>query len=128
MSADTLPPGYRRLVASLSLGQILSWAFVYYGFSSFVLPMMAELGWRSLGVLELTALPSLGPERWRPGVDAADVLLVNGGDGIYLDRWMRESGLAALLPSLSAVYVGLSSGSFVMGPSIDDVFASWTPA
>jgi dipeptidase E len=89
---------------------------------------MAELGWKSLGVLELTALPSLAPERWRPAVEAADVLLVNGGDGIYLDRWMRESGLAALLPSLSAVYVGLSSGSFVMGPSIDRVFAAWTPA
>ena len=51
---------------------------------------------------------------------------MNGGDGIYLDRWMRESGLAALLPSLRAVWVGLSSGSLVMAPQIDDVFASWT--
>ena len=87
---------------------------------------MAELGWKSLGVLELTALPSIDPARWRPAVDAADVILVNGGDAIYLDRWMRESGLAALLPSLKAVYVGLSAGSMVMGPSIDAEFASWT--
>ena len=57
---------------------------------------------------------------------AADVLLVNGGDAIYLDHWMRQSGLAALLPGLEAVYVGLSAGSMVMGPSIADVFASWT--
>ena len=87
---------------------------------------MAELGWKSLGVLELTALPSIDPARWRPAVDAADVILVNGGDAIYLDRWMRESGLAALLPGLKAVYVGLSAGSMVMGPSIDAEFASWT--
>lgn len=87
---------------------------------------MGELGWRSLGVLELTAIASLEPTRWRPAVEAADVFLVNGGDAIYLDRWMRESGLAALLPELRAVYVGLSAGSLVMGPSIDDEFAAWT--
>jgi dipeptidase E len=28
---------------------------------------MTELGWKSLGVLELTALPSIGEERWVPG-------------------------------------------------------------
>jgi dipeptidase E len=89
---------------------------------------MAELGWASLGVLELTALPSLPREVWVPEVEAADVLLVSGGDTIYLDRWMRESGLADLLPSLDLVYVGLSAGSLVMAPSVDDVFASWTPA
>ena len=87
---------------------------------------MAELGWGTLGVLELTALPSLDPVRWRPTVEAADVLLVNGGDAFYLDRWMRESGLAALLPNLRAVYVGMSAGSMVMGPSISDDFAAWT--
>jgi dipeptidase E len=86
---------------------------------------MVELGWKSVGVLELTALPSLARATWEADVREADVLLVNGGDGIYLDRWMRESGLAALVPSLGAVWVGLSSGSFVMSPRIADVFASW---
>ena len=61
---------------------------------------MCELGWKSLGVLELTALPSLKRELWVPAVQAADVLLVNGGDPLYLSYWMRESGLAELLPSL----------------------------
>jgi dipeptidase E len=89
---------------------------------------MAELGWRSVGVLELTALPSLPRTVWVPQVEEADVLLVNGGDTIYLDRWMRESGLAEVLPSLDLVYVGLSAGSLVMLPSVADVFASWTPA
>lgn len=88
---------------------------------------MAELGWRSVGLLELTALPSLPRDVWVAEVQAADVLLVNGGDTIYLDRWMRESGLAELLPSLDLVYVGLSAGSLVMAPSVDDAFAAWTP-
>jgi dipeptidase E len=88
---------------------------------------MAELGWKSVGVLELTALPSLPRDVWLPELEAADVLLVNGGDTIYLDRWMRESGLAALLPSLDLVYVGLSAGSLVMAPKVADDFAAWTP-
>lgn len=37
--------GYRTVVAGLALGQILAWAVLYYGFSSFVLPMMRELAW-----------------------------------------------------------------------------------
>ena len=56
--------------------------------------------WKSLGLLELTALPTIGEERWVPWVREADVLLVDGGDATYLCHWMRESGLADLLPSL----------------------------
>ena len=62
---------------------------------------MCELGWKSLGVLELTALPSINEELWVPTVRETDVLLVNGGDPLYLCYWMRQSGLADLLPSLS---------------------------
>ena len=68
---------------------------------------MCELGWKSLGVLELTALPSIDEEQWVPMVQETDVLLVNGGDPLYLCYWMRQSGLADLLPSLrQVVYVG----------------------
>jgi dipeptidase E len=89
---------------------------------------MAELGWKSLGVLELTALPSLPEERWVPWVREADVLLVNGGDPLYLCHWMRESGLADLLPSLpETVWVGLSAGSLVMTPRIGEDFVNWQP-
>jgi dipeptidase E len=45
---------------------------------------MCELGWKSLGVLELTALPSIGEDRWVPWVREADVLLVEGGEALYL--------------------------------------------
>ena len=90
---------------------------------------MCELGWKSLGVLELTALPSIGDERWRSWVREADVLLVGGGDALYLSHWMRQSGLAELLPSLDeTVWVGLSAGSMVMTPRIGDDFVQWKPS
>ena len=86
------------------------------------------LGWASLGVLELTALPTIGAERWVPWVREADVLLVDGGDATYLCHWMRESGLADLLPSLTeTVWVGVSAGSMVMTPRIGEDFMSWKP-
>ena len=89
---------------------------------------MCELGWKSLGVLELTALPSIGKERWVPWVQEADVLLVNGGDALYLCHWMRQCGLADLMPSLrETVWVGLSAGSMVMAPRIGKEFVGWTP-
>ncbi len=89
---------------------------------------MCDLGWKSVGILELTALPSIDQERWVPWVREADVLLVAGGDATYLCHWMRESGLADLLPSLpDTVWVGLSAGSMVMTPRIGRDFMSWTP-
>ena len=85
-----------------------------------------DLGWESVGLLELTALPSIGEDRWVPWVREADVLLVDGGDATYLGHWMRESGLADLLPSLTdTVWVGISAGSMVMTPRIGADFVSW---
>ncbi len=52
---------------------------------------------------------------------------MNGGDSLYLAHHMRESGLADLLPSLSAVWVGLSAGSMVMTPRIGEDFKVWNP-
>ena len=89
---------------------------------------MCDLGWKSVGLLELTALAGIGEQRWVPWVRAADVFLVDGGDAVYLCHWMRESGLADLLPSLNdAVWVGVSAGSMVMTPRIGDAFVNWTP-
>ena len=84
-----------------------------------------ELGWKSMGVLELTALPSIKEENWVPTVQETDALLVGGGDCPYLSYWMRQSGLADLLPSLWAktVYVGLSAGSMVVTPTFGENFA-----
>ena len=84
---------------------------------------LCGLGWQALGVLELTALPSVKAEVWRAAVQAADALLVYGGDVWYLCRWMRESGLADLLPALHAtVYVGISAGSMVTAPIFGETY------
>jgi len=78
---------------------------------------LCQLGWKSLGVLELTALPTIRPENWVPAVKEADALLVWGGDVLYLTYWMRQSGLADLLASLTdPVYVGVSAGSIAVTP------------
>jgi dipeptidase E len=88
---------------------------------------MCGLGWKSLGVLELTALPSIDEERWVPMVEETDALLVDGGDALYLSYWIRQSGLADLLPTLRAVWVGLSAGSMVMAPNVGEDFVGWKP-
>lgn len=89
---------------------------------------MVDLGWKSMGVLELTALPSLDKERWVAQVQEADALLASGGDVLYLCHWMRESGLVDLLPTLTeTVWVGLSAGSMVMTPQVGDDFIQWRP-
>ena len=79
---------------------------------------MCGLDWKSLGVLELTALPSIKEEHWVPAVQDVDALLVWGGSPLYLCYWMRQSGLADLLPSLhpDMVYVGTSGGAMVATP------------
>ncbi len=90
---------------------------------------MTSLGWKSVGLLELTALPTITKERWVAWVQAADALLVDGGDATYLCHWMRESGLVDLLPTLTeTVWVGLSAGSMVMTPRIGAYFMEWQAA
>lgn len=78
---------------------------------------LCELGWKSLGVLELTALPSIREENWVPTVREVDALLVGGGNVQYLTYWMRQSGLADILPTLTkTLYVGVSAGSIAVTP------------
>jgi dipeptidase E len=89
---------------------------------------MCGLGWKSLGVLELTALPSIERQYWVDAVQQTDALLVWGGDPMYLGRWMRESGLADLFPSLrETVYVGVSAGSMVTAPIFGETYHDRTP-
>ena len=87
------------------------------------------VGWQSMGALELTALPTIGAERWVPWVQEVDVLVVDGGDATYLCHWMRASGLADLLPSRAdKVWVGISAGSMVLTPRIGADFVQWAAA
>jgi len=86
---------------------------------------LSELGWRSLGLLELSVLPSIEEATWVPAVRDADALLVWGGDPLFLANWMRRSGLTALLPTLrsEAVYVGVSAGSIAAATTFVETYS-----
>jgi len=85
---------------------------------------LCELGWKTLGLLELSALPSISEKAWVPMVEETDALLVWGGDPSYLSYWMRQSGLADLLPSLrqESVYVGVSAGSMAVASIFGETY------
>ncbi|WP_433166013.1 Type 1 glutamine amidotransferase-like domain-containing protein [Kribbella sp. CA-247076] len=85
---------------------------------------LANLGWKSMGILELSVLPSIEEEAWVPFVQEADALLFWGGDPLFLANWMRRSGLTALLPSLrsEAVYVGVSAGSIAASSTFVETY------
>jgi dipeptidase E len=84
---------------------------------------LCDLGWKSVGVLELTVLPSIDREVWVAAVRESDILLVWGGDPVYLSYWMKHSGLADLLPSLpELVYVGVSAGSIAMASMFGETY------
>jgi hypothetical protein len=71
--------------------------------------------------VELTALPTLPDECWLPDLQAADAVLVAGGNSGYLSYWFHESGFADCLPTLGSdtVYVGVSAGSCVLTPALN---------
>ena len=103
-------------------GAAMAWRFI----RGVARSPLCEVGWKSLGVLELTALPSIDRKAWVPSVEEADALLVWGGNVLYLCYWMRQSGLADLVPSLrAAVYVGVSAGSMVVTPSFGEAYDGW---
>lgn len=86
---------------------------------------MVDLGWKSVGLLELSAVSVIDPAIWQPAVEQADVILVNGGDPLFLHHWFVESGFDRLLPQLTGVYVGMSAGSMVLTPRIGTDFVGW---
>jgi dipeptidase E len=101
-------------------GPSLAWRAIGGSASS----SLAGLGWKSLGILELTALPSIEEAAWVPTVRDADALLVWGGDPLFLANWMRRSGLTELLPTLrsEAVYVGVSAGSIAAAATFVETY------
>lgn len=104
------------------VGPDRAWAFA----SGHSAEPMVDLGWKSVGLLELTALPGLPAEQWTPWVREADVLLASGGDALFLAHWVRESGLLDVLPTLDrTVWLGMSAGSMVMAPAVGRDFIQW---
>jgi dipeptidase E len=101
-------------------GPVMAWRAISGKTSS----PLCGLGWKSLGILELTALPSIEEASWVPTVRDADALLVWGGDPLFLANWMRRSGLTDLLPTLrsEAVYVGVSAGSIAAASTFVETY------
>ena len=87
---------------------------------------LCQLGWKSLGILELTALTSIHRNAWVTSVENTDALLFWGGDPVYLSYWLRRSGLTDLMPSLrrEMVYVGVSAGSMAACATFGETFSS----
>ncbi|MFX0097238.1 MAG: Type 1 glutamine amidotransferase-like domain-containing protein [Candidatus Hodarchaeota archaeon] len=86
------------------------------------LQSLGNLGWKELGILELTALPSVKREVWLPEVEEADAIIVGGGNAFYLSFWMQESGLFNVLSELletGKTYVGISAGSMILTHSLN---------
>ena len=85
---------------------------------------LCGLGWKSLGLLELTVLPNIEEAAWVPAVRDTDALLFWGGDPLFLAEWMRRSGLTGLLPTLrsEAVYVGVSAGSIAAASTFVETY------
>lgn len=90
------------------------------GYVGEILKGLIEDGWKSVSVLELTALPSTLEEYWLPTLEAADAIMVSGGGTAYLSYWMYKSGLADKLPPLldKLVYIGFSAGSQIVSHSV----------
>ncbi|MCU1593426.1 MAG: peptidase, partial [Frankiales bacterium] len=82
----------------------------------------ANLGWKSVGLLELSVLPSIDRAVWVSILEATDALLVWGGDPLFLSYWLTESGVAELLPSLELVYVGASAGAMAVTTLIAETY------
>jgi dipeptidase E len=85
---------------------------------------LVQLGWKALGLLELTALRGIDKSAWIQSVEETDVLLVWGGDPVYLAYWFMESGLAEYLLSLNRdlVYVGVSAGSMATAAAFVETY------
>ena len=92
--------------------------------SSMTQSTMTRLGWKSLGLLELTTLPSIDKKLWSHEVKEADALLVWGGDPVYLSHWMHESGLNDVLSTLpNLVYAGVSAGSIAVSSTFGETYS-----
>lgn len=74
-------------------------------------------GCKLVDIVDISALPK---DIWQPRIEQGDVLFFSGGHTSHLMRWLKESGLAELLPELLKirVYAGISAGSMVASPTL----------
>lgn len=96
---------------------------IHYAIAGEASPRLYGLGWKSIGLLEPTALPSIDHSTWEPGVRETDAIVVWGGDPVYLAHWLRESGLAELFAGMpNTVYVGVSAGAIATAHTFTETY------
>lgn len=73
---------------------------------------------KEIDIVDISALPQ---NVWLPRMEKADVLFFSGGNTFHLMRWLKESGLADLLPRLlkKKIWAGISAGSIVTSPTLN---------
>jgi MFS family permease len=106
-------PGFRATVAALATGQLLSWAALYYAFTSFVLPMQRELGWtpaETMGAFTLgLALWGLGSAPVGAAIDRGHGRAVLAGGALVGAAGLVLWALARSLPALYVAWAALGA-------------------
>ena len=86
---------------------------------------LSFLKFKEIDIIDVSALPK---DIWLERLKNADVFFVEGGNTYYLIHWFNKSGLSEVLPELlkTRVYIGVSAGSMVVCPSIenDDAYSN----
>lgn len=107
------PPSFRATVAALAAGQLLCWAALYYGFSSFVLPMQRAMGWSKP---DMMGAFTIGLAMWGAATYAAGAAIDHGRGRAVMTLGAALAGIGFLvwsradsLPWLYAAWVLLGA-------------------
>lgn len=81
------------------------------------LKICKRLKFKAIDIVDISAMPT---KVWQKRLEAANLLLFEGGNTYHLMYWINKSGLKDLLPELlrTRVYVGISAGTIVATPSL----------
>jgi MFS family permease len=109
------PPSFRATVATLAFGQLVCWAALYYGFSSFVLPMQRALGWSKP---QMMGAFTLGLAMWGAATYAAGAAIDRGQGRRVMTLGAALAGVGFLLWSAAASLPMLYLAWAVMGAAM----------
>ena len=101
-------PGFHATVGALAVGQLVTWAALFYAFSSFVLPMQRDLGWTGPQVMGAFTLGL--------AVSALATYVV----GAAIDR-----GRGRAVLSIGALLGGIGMVGWSLATSLVALYAAW---
>ena len=109
-----------RPFEKFSLAYVPTAANVEEGDKSWLIDDLTCIKSLSFASVDIVDISAVSKDIWEPRLNKADILMVGGGNTFHLMYWIDRSGLKDLLPDFleSKIYVGVSAGSCVMGPTI----------